>query len=129
MCIDVLFTAVELKASNEPVGTDHTGRIVSFTDVGSGVGTAPPRPWVCYTLPLNTDPSNVQWQTPNGANIERMSGTALDNSVVTRTFSNDGAAGVVLSHGTGYFSPDGDYCCVLTIGSTETRRCVTFSEY
>ncbi len=126
----MLFTAVELRASNEDVGTDHTGDIVSLTAVGTGAGTDPPRPWVCFTLPLNTDPdSNVQWQTPDGANIARMSGTAPDNSVITRTFSNSGAAGVVLSRGTGYFSPDGDYCCVLTIGSTETRRCVTFSEY
>ncbi len=107
----MLFTAVELKASNEDVGTDYTGRIVSFTAVGSGApGTI--RPWVCYTLPLDTNPdSNVQWQTPDGANIERMSGTAPDNSVVTRTFSNSSAAGVILSRGTGYFSPDGDYCC------------------
>ncbi len=123
-------SSVELRAYNEPAGTDYTGDIVSFTVVGSGAGTDPPRPWVCYTLPPTIDPdSNVQWQTPDGANIERIGGTAPDNSVVTRTFSNSGAAGVVLSRGTGYFSPDGDYCCVLTIGGTETRRCVTFSEY
>ncbi len=119
-----------MRASNEDAGTDRTGDIVSFTAVGSGVGMDPPRPWVCFTLPLNTDPdSSVQWQTPDGANIGRMSGTAPDNSVITRTFSNGGAAGVVLYRGTNYFSPDGDYCCVLTISSTETRRCVTFSEY
>ncbi len=125
----MLFTAVELRASNEPAGTNHTGDIVTFTAVGSGAdGTI--RPWVCYTLPLNTDPdSNVQWQTPDGANIGRMSGNAPDNSVITRPFSNSGAAGLVLYRGTGYFSPDGDYCCVLTISGTETRRCVTFSEY
>ncbi len=126
----MLFTAVELRASNEDAGTDRTGRIVNFTAVGSGAGMDPPRPWVCFTLPVNVDPdSNVQWQTPDGANIERMSGIAPDNIVVTRAFSNVGAAGVVLYRGTGYFSPDGDYCCVLTIGGTETRRCVTFSEY
>ncbi len=125
----MLFTAVELRASNEPANTDRTGDIVSFTDVGTGAGTDPPRPWVCFTLPPNTDPSNVQWQTPDDANIGRMSGNAPDNSVITRTFSNGNAAGVVLYRGTGYLSPDGDYCCVLTIGSTETRRCVTFSEY
>ncbi len=125
----MLFTAVELKASNEPVGTDHTGDIVNFTAVGSGAdGTI--RPWVCYTLPPSSNPdSNVQWQTPDGTNIERMSGIARSNSLVTRIFSNSATAGVILSRGTGYFSPDGDYCCVLTIGSTETRRCVTFSEY
>ncbi len=45
----MLFTAVELRASNEAVGTDRTGDIVSFTAVGSGAGTDPPRPWVVHT--------------------------------------------------------------------------------
>ncbi len=97
--------------------------------MGSGADGSP-RPWVCYTLPPTSDPeSNVWWQTPNGLTILRVSGPPPSNSVITRTFEASNIAGVTLFRGTNYFSPDGDYCCVLTIGSTETRRCVTFSEY
>ncbi len=125
----MLSTAVELRASQEPAGTDHTGDIVSFTAVGSGVPDTLPRPWVCYTLGGSSiGPSNVEWQTPNGMNIVR-GFTPADDGVATRLVGGL-IPGVVLSRGTNYFSPDGDYCCVLTIGGTESeRRCVTFSEY
>ncbi len=128
----ILFTAVELRESEEPVGTDHTGDIVSFTAVGSGATGTTPRPWVCYTAP-NTDPTNVEWQTPDGTSITTTGTTASENQLVTRSFVGTGdstLAGVVLARGTNYFSPDGDYCCVLTMDGTESeRRCVTFSEY
>ena len=123
--------AVELRESVEPAGTDHTGDIVSFTDVGSGSGN--PRPWVCYTAPFTSDisspHSNVEWQTPGSASIPSGTTPAVDNSIITRSFGG-GTPGVLLARGTNYFSPDGDYCCVLTMSSTESeRRCVTFSEY
>ncbi len=126
------FTVVELRESAEPVGTDHAGDIVSFTDVGSGAEDTTPRPWVCYTSPLGTEsspaPSNVDWQTPDGVNIVRGNSPANDG-VATRSFGGR-SPGIVLSRGTNYFSPDGDYCCVLTMDGTESeRRCVTFSEY
>ena len=119
-------TAVELKESAEPPGTNHTGDIVSFTAVRSGAGSDQPRPWICYTLPNNIGPTNVQWETLDGVTIPTGGNIAPNDSVVTRVIGG----GVVLSHGTNYFSPHGDYCCVLTMDGTESeRRCVTFSEY
>ncbi len=116
-----------MRESAEPAGIDHTGDIVSFTAVGSGAKNTRPRPWVCYTLPIGLPPTNVEWQTPDGVNIVH-SNTPTDDSVATRTVGG-GTPGIVLSRGTNYFSPDGDYCCVLTINGTESeRRCVTFSE-
>ncbi len=124
------FTVVELRESAEPVGTDHTGDIVSFTAVGSGAEGTSPRPWVCYTLPVNdnNDPTNVEWQTPDGVNIVR-GDPPVNDGVATRLIRGQ-TPGIVLSRGTNYFSPNGDYCCVLTMDGTESeRRCVTFSEY
>ena len=125
-------TVVELRESAEITGTDHTGDIVSFTAVGSGAEGTSPRPWVCYTSPFGTDslpaPTNVEWQTPDGVNIVRGNSPA-DDGVATRLVSGP-TPGIVLARGTNYFSPDGDYCCVLTMNGTESeRRCVTFSEY
>ena len=116
-----------MRESAETAGTDHTGDIVSFTAVGSGSGN--PRPWVCYTAPLNSNdfPTNAHWQTPDGANIEQGFITpAAADDIVTRLISGV-TPGVVLYRGTNYFSPDGDYCCVIE--DTSERRCVTFSEY
>ena len=116
-----------MRESAEPADTDHTGDIVSFTAVGSGAGSSSdrPRPWVCYTSPINV-PTNVEWRTPDGVTIPSRSNEALDDSIVTRTVSG----GLVLSRGINYFSPDGDYCCVLTMdGTVVAKRCVTFSEY
>ena len=55
----MIFTAVELRESAEPAGTDHTGDIVSFTAVGSGAGSFsnPPVPgsatlYLSATLPM-----------------------------------------------------------------------------
>ncbi len=114
-----------MRESAEPAGTDHTGDIVSFTDVGSGAEGTSPRPWVCYTSPI-TNHINVEWQTPDGVTIPTGGSVAPDDFVVTRTISD---TGFVLSRGTNYFFPDGDYCCVLTMDGTESeRRCVTISE-
>ncbi len=114
-----------MRESAEPVGTDHTGDIVSFTAVGSGAPGTNPRPWFCYTLPLghNVDspsPSNVEWQTPDGVDIVREDPPA-DNGVATRLVVGR-IPGIVLSRGTNYFSPDRDYCCVITMGGTESER-------
>ncbi len=103
-----------MRESAESAGTDHTGDIVSFTAVGSGVSDTLPRPWVCYTLPLGSingpTTSNVEWQGPDGVDIMRGDPPA-DDSIVTRLVEWI-TPGVVLSRGTSYFSPDGDYCCV-----------------
>ena len=70
----------------------------------------------------------MEWQTPDGVNIVGGNSPAND-SIVTRLVEGP-TPGIVLSRGTNYFSPDGDYCCVLTMDGTESeRRCVTFSEY
>ncbi len=127
-------TAVELRESAEPVGTDHTGDIVSFTALGSGDTGTSPHPWICYTAPNNINPINVEWQTPDGVHIMRdlVAAMAPNNTVITRSYAGEGGnnPGVILYRGTNYFSPDGDYCCVLTMDDTESeRRCVTFSEY
>ncbi len=121
-----------MRESAEPAGTDHTGDIVSFTAVGSGT-PGNPRPWFCYTLPDGNDnspaPTNVKWQTPDGATIPIGGNVASDDSVVTR-LAGGPTPGIILARGTNYISPDGDYCCVLTTDGTESeRRCVTFSEY
>ncbi len=119
------FTAVELRESAEPAGIDHTGDIVSFNAVGSGA-SGRPRPWVCYTA-LSINLNNVEWQTPDGVTIPIGGNVAPADSVVTRTIIG---TGIVLSRGTNYFSPDGDYCCVLTLNGSESERsCVTFSKY
>ncbi len=118
-----------MRESAEPAGTDHTGDIVSFTAVGSGAKDTTPRPWTCYTAPIQIEPTNVEWQTPDGVTIPTVDIVAPDDSVVTRTFGHE-MPGNALSRGTNYFSPDGDYCCVLTMNDTDPiRRCVTFSEY
>ena len=54
----------QLASPNEPDGTDHTGEIISFSDVGSGVGTDP-RAWYCYTY----DTSGIVWQFPDGSGL------------------------------------------------------------
>ena len=62
------YHSVRLASPNEPDGTDHTGEIISFSDVGSGVGTDPPA-WYCYT-----DPSGVVWQGPGGSELPIVQG-------------------------------------------------------
>ncbi len=114
-----MHVADRLAASNEPSTTDHTGEIISFTAVGSGAGSDPPRPWLCYT----SDISDVEWQRPDGTTIATGANPAPDNDVVTRANN----LLLILSRGINYFSPDGEYCCVRT-GTTQ-RKCVTFSEY
>ncbi len=121
-----------MRESAEPAGTDHTGDIVSFTAVGSGVGSTRPRPWICYTEPTNIFTliifTNVEWQTPDGVNIMR-NATTTDDGVATRSVGGI-TPGIVLARGTNYFFPDGGYCCVLTMNGTESeRRCITFSQY
>ncbi len=70
---------VELRESAEPVGTDHTGDIVSFTAVGTGKPGTTPRPWVCYTqLPSGIIPLNVDWYTPDGAFVPYANAPATD---------------------------------------------------
>ncbi len=114
---------MRLSASNEPRSTDHTGEIISFTDIGTGAGDAsvPPRPWVCYT----TDITNVEWQFPGGTTVPAADGPdpATGDQLNTRHTSGR----VILYRGPTHNSPDGEHCCVRT--TTNERRCVTFSEW
>ncbi len=112
-----------LASPTEPDGTDHTGEIISFSDVGSGVGTNPPA-WYCYVL----DPGGVVWQGPGGSQVpigdlNNPNTVAVDDDLFITGVSG---VGVVLHRGPTHFSPDGEHCCVRT--ATDERRCITFSE-
>ncbi|XP_064386348.1 sushi, von Willebrand factor type A, EGF and pentraxin domain-containing protein 1-like [Halichondria panicea] len=109
---------IRLAASNEPPGTDHTGEIISFSDVGSGVGTDP-RAWYCYT-----NPTGAVWQGPGGSTLPIVLGrAAVRNELFISGIINPDA--VVLHRGPTHFSPDGEHCCVRI--ATNERRCVTFT--
>ncbi len=110
-----------LASPNEPDGTDHTGEIISFSDVGSGVtrvGTNP-RAWYCYT-----DPVGAVWQGPGGSTLPIVQGRAANN--MDQLFISGVAGAVVLHRGPTHFSPDGEHCCRRL--SAGLSRCVTFSE-
>ncbi len=113
---------MRLAASNE-YDIDHTGEIISFTDIGTGAGAAndPPRPWACYT----TNNTNVEWQFPDGTTVPPADGDdpATGDQLYTRRDYN---IRVLLYRGPTHNSPDGEHCCVVT--GTSERRCVTFSE-
>ncbi len=115
-----MWNTARLAASNEPDGTDHTGEIISFSDVGSGVD-GQPRPWYCYTFP-----GRAVWQFPNGSAfpINLTKGVAVGDEVFISGVHDPDA--VVLHRGPSHFSPDGEHCCVRL--NTNERRCVTFSE-
>ncbi len=110
---------VELRASNEPPGTDHTGEIISFSAVGSGgaLGILP-RPWVCYTGTINSN--GVEWQFPDGTTVPTGGLVATGDQLITRVIG----WGVALSRGPTHNSPDGEHCCVVTI-LTLHRGCVS----
>ncbi len=109
-----------LAASNEVSPADHTGEIISFSDVGPGAGTSP-RAWICYT-----DPGGTMWQGPGGSTLPIVrdrdaAGTELFISGVNNV-------GLALHRGPNHFSPDGEHCCVRLNTNPNLRRCVTFSE-
>ena len=108
---------VRLAAPNEPPGTDHTGKIISFSDVGSGLGTDP-QAWYCYT-----NPGGTAWQGPGGSTLDIAYRDAVGDELFISGVSN---VGVVLHRGPTHYSPDGEHCCVRL--ATNERRCVTFSE-
>ena len=112
--------SAQLAASNEREdGTDHTGEIISFSDVGSGAA-GNPRPWFCVTVQTG----GVLWQGPGGSALQFESRTlALQDELFIRDSPD---FGVILHRGPTHFSPDGEHCCVRT--ATNERRCVTFSE-
>ncbi len=121
----MLWHTVRLAPSNEPPGTDHTGEIISFFDVGSGlaVGTDLPRPWYCYT-----NPGGAVWQGPGGSTLPIVRvRAAVGNELFISGIDNPGA--VVLHRGPTHFSPGGEHCCVRINTNPNLRRCVTFSEY
>ncbi len=118
--------SVRLAAPNEAPDTDHTGEIISFSDVGPGPVTSTnlPRPLYCYT----SERAGTVWQTPNGANsvtLDTTAGVFATGSEFIFTGAPDANA---LLRGPTHFSPDGEHCCVrIAVGDPE-RRCVTFSE-
>ncbi len=116
-----MYTA-RLASPTEPHDTDHTGEIISFSDVGSGVDTDPPA-WYCYV----SNPAGVVWQFPDGRAlpINLTKGIAVDDEVFISGVVDPGA--VVLHRGPSHFSPDGEHCCVSNT-DPNLRRCVTFSE-
>ncbi len=120
--INYYWHTARLAAPTEPPDTDHTGEIISFSDVGSGIDTDPPA-WYCYT----GDPGGIVWQFPNGSNVPINEGIAVgDELFISGVFHT----AVVLHRGPTHFSPDGEHCCVRlnTIPYFFFRRCVTFSE-
>ncbi|XP_064386419.1 uncharacterized protein LOC135334961 isoform X2 [Halichondria panicea] len=110
-----------LAASHEPDVTNHTGEIISFSDVGSGA-RGNPRPWICYTE--HTD--SVLWLFPNGSALQFESRfEAFEDEVFIRDITN---FGVALYRGPTHFSPHGEHCCVRrTDGVDVHRKCVTFT--
>ncbi|XP_064386497.1 sushi, von Willebrand factor type A, EGF and pentraxin domain-containing protein 1-like [Halichondria panicea] len=109
-------TLIRLAAPNEPPGTDHTGKIISFSDVGSGLGTDP-QAWYCYT-----NPGGTAWQGPGGSTLDIAYRDAVGDELFISGVSN---VGVVLHRGPTHYSPDGEHCCVRL--ATNERRCVTFT--
>ncbi len=105
-----------------PIGTDHTGEIISFSDVGYGVSSNPPA-WYCYTVYTH----GVVWQFPNGSHVPI--NLTKEIAVGDEVFIS-GVAGVtvVLHRGPSYYSTDGEHCCVRIAEGPAQRLCVTFSE-
>ncbi len=110
-----------LASPNEPDDTDHTGEIISFSDVGSGVGTNPPV-WYCYTY----DSGGAVWQGPGGSTLPIADWPR--DAVGEELFISGRSGAVVLHCGPAHFSPDGEHCCVRLNTNPNLRRCVTFSE-
>ncbi len=117
--------SVRLAAPNEPSTTDHTGDIISFSDIGPGpvTSTNPPHPLYCYT----SDRSGIVWHDPTGANSVTLDTTPGVFATGSEFIFTGAPNAVALIRGPNHFSPDGEHCCVRT--ATNERRCVTFSEY
>ena len=82
----IIACAVRLAASSEPQGTDHTGEITSFSDVGGGgAPTIRPRPWICYT----SNSTGVEWQDPSGSTVVTGSVPATGDQLFTVTSITD----------------------------------------
>ncbi|XP_064386406.1 uncharacterized protein LOC135334956 isoform X2 [Halichondria panicea] len=111
-----------LASPTESSTTNHTGEIISFSDVGPKIDSDPSA-WYCYT----SDPGGVVWQFPDG------SGVPIGNPNNPSTAAGDDeliitgvvGVGVALHRGPDHFSPDGKHCCVRI--STTERKCVTFT--
>ncbi len=117
----LIWHTARLASPSESFDTDHTGEIISFSDVGPGAGTNPPRPWYCYT----NDPGRVRWLFPNGDHIAAVFHRDVHRNELFIS-SVPGLIAVALHRGPDYFSPDGKHCCARNDGTL--TRCVTFSE-
>ncbi len=119
--------SVRLAAPNEPSTTDHTGEIISFSDIGSGPVTSTnlPRPLYCYT----SERTGVVCQTPNGGSVtlDTTPGVFASENELIFTGPPDPTS-VALLRGPDHFSPDGEHCCVRVAQGPAERICVTFSE-
>ncbi len=114
--------SARLASPNEPSDTDHTGEIISFFAVGSGVGTDP-RAWYCYTGVTG----GVVWQGPGGTELPIVLGrNAIGDELFISGVVNPAA--VVLHRGPTHFSPHGEHCCVRVDFGPAQSICVTFSE-
>ncbi len=120
------YHSVRLASPNEPDGTDRTGEIISFSDVGSGVATDPPA-WYCYTIP-----GGAVWQGPGRSELPIAFRAAVGDELF---ISGVGRTAVALHRGPTHFSPDGEHCCariaidgIIVPVMEVVRRCVTFSE-
>ena len=75
------------------------------------------------------------WQIPDGSIVPtsplpagfQLNGSELYSTFEDRSIDNSDINRLRLFRGPDYNSPDGEYCCVLTV--TNERRCVTLSEY
>ncbi|XP_064386331.1 sushi, von Willebrand factor type A, EGF and pentraxin domain-containing protein 1-like isoform X3 [Halichondria panicea] len=114
-------TLFRLAAPNEPDGTDHTGEIISFSDVGYGTVDLP-QALYCYT----DKPSGVKWLFPNGGDVPFVMGGGRD-AVGDEMFISGVPSSIatVLQCGPTHFSPDGEHCCVRN--DFTHRICVTFT--
>ncbi len=101
---------VRLAAANEDPGTDHTGEITQFSDVGPGGGAPtypPPRPWGCYLKGLTA--STTRWLFPNGTEVPAGIAPATGDQLFTTVVSG----ALALYRGPTHNSPDGEHCCVV----------------
>ena len=98
--------SARLASPNEPPGADHTGEIISFSDVGSRVGTDP-RAWYCYTGVTG----GVVWQGPGESTLPIVfDRDAVEDELFISAVNP--AGGVVLHRGPDHYSPRGEHCCV-----------------
>ena len=112
-----LWHTVRLALPSDPPGTDHTGEIISFSDVGPEANSVPPALY-CY----NDNNAAVGWVFLGGNVPVVFNRPATGDEL----FISGVTGAVVLHRGPSHFSPDGEHCCRRNDDSL--RICLTFSE-